>query len=164
MHCSQAGALPTNGKTGIGTKLPATSTPNWWGQRHDRIGVFGTFIPNTAASGAPAIITPLNRPPTAFHVPTMLGVDLSGISDPNGTFKMLKQRHVQVAAVRCHGQHPGERQHRDGFNLHSDRRGRRQEAEGRGQLHRRRQRQRGSSDQRRDPSDHPERRPHIIKL
>ena len=49
--------------------------------------VYGT-IPNTPATGAPAIIPPLILPPTAFHVPTMLGVDLSGISDPNGTWNM----------------------------------------------------------------------------
>ena len=45
-----------------------------------QIGVGGTITTNTAASGAPAITAP-----NVFRVPAALGVDLSGITDPEGT-------------------------------------------------------------------------------
>ena len=45
-----------------------------------KIRVYGTIITNTAASGAPVITAP-----NVFRVPAMLGVDLSGITDSNGT-------------------------------------------------------------------------------
>ena len=48
-----------------------------------KFDVNGTLFTNTAASGAPAI-----TPPNVFHVPSVLRVDLSGISDPDGTTNM----------------------------------------------------------------------------
>ena len=111
-------------------------------------GTAGTTT-NTAAAGAPAITAP-----NVFRVPAVLGVDLSGITDTDGVTEHRRQRHLQVAAVQRGRDDAGYRQHRNQCYLHPDRHGRDQDAEGGGQLHRRRQQQRGTADQRRNLSHH----------
>ena len=98
------------------------------------------IAPNTPAAGMPAVTAP-----NVFRVPAVLGVDLSGITDTEGTTGIASnatysytdnggnsegpwQRYAANGTMAGHGQH------RDGCNLHPDRRGRGEDAEGGGQL------------------------------
>ena len=98
-------------------------------------GTGGTTT-NTPAAGAPAITAP-----NVFRVPAVLGVDLSGITDTEGVTGIATTATYKWQRFNAAGDDAGNRQHRNGSNLHTDRHGRDQDAEGGGQLHRRRQQQ-----------------------
>ena len=154
-------ATPT--RTSIHLAPPATDSPGgiwantntntmWASDRgDDKIYSYNmpVIAPNTPAAGTPAVTAP-----NVFRVPAVLTADLSGITDTDGVNGHCHHRHLQVAAVRRQRNDAGHGQHRDGFHLHPERRGRGEDAEGGGQLHRQRRQQRGPADQRRDPGDH----------